>query len=68
MIIGLRSKCNIGEIVEGDYTYTEDNIIRATFLILRDSSYEEWQAYRESEGRPITKEHPKGYYYEVHTD
>lgn len=72
MIIGLTNdKCEIGEIVCGEYQLTENTIVIATFKILRKATYEEWKNYRESVGRPIfhdKKPNNSYYFYEVHTD
>lgn len=70
MIIGMMTEEKIGSIVTGTYEITDKERVVATFLIVRESSYEEWLAYRDSVNRPLNHNIPeeRAYFYEVLTD
>ena len=71
MIIGTRDILQPGEILTGDYRFTEHEDIVITLRVLGPSTYEAWREYRASQGRPIVYVYdPRDTYhfYEVHTD
>lgn len=69
MIIGRFYPEKIGSIIAGLYEFDKNKEIEMIVYILRQVTYEDWKAYRESEGRYYHIEgEEKGYFYEVSTD
>jgi len=66
----MMTKEKIGSIVTGTYDLTNRERVVATFLIVKESNYEEWLAYRNSVDRPLNHSlaKEKAYFYEVLTD
>lgn len=54
IIIGVLEHCAIGEIVTGEYAFTDQVTVVTTFLIVGTATYEEWVAHREEQGRPLS--------------